>query len=287
MLLRYGYRIVFETDGALPLVTQLAARPERRMDLRVPEIVRTFPAVHHTSYTDGFGNLCTRLTAPDGRFELTSDAIIADSGLPDPICPEAGQDPVDELPDDVLIYLLSSRYCEVDLMGPTAWELFGQTPPGWARVQAVSDWVNDHMRFSYHEANPRRTAFGAYQDRVGVCRDYTHLAITMCRALNIPARYINGYLGDIGIPPEPTPMDFAAWMQVWLGGQWWTFDPRNHALRVGRIVVSIGRDATDCALISSFGQHRLQEFKVWTDEVNEAGEKISPGPSAAIYPRPG
>ncbi|WP_312527133.1 transglutaminase family protein [Paracoccus sp. (in: a-proteobacteria)] len=269
MLIRYGYRISIETTGPLALITQMTARPERRMDLRHDETLRSWPEVAKSTYTDGFGNLCTRMTAPGGLFVMESDALIADSGLPDPIAQDAQEIPVSQLPDEVLIYLLASRYCETDLMGDFAWETFGALPPGWARVQAVVDWVHANMRFDYQAANPRRTAYGALQDRAGVCRDFAHLAITICRCLNIPARYVNGYLGDIGIPPEPVPMDFAAWMQVWLSGRWWTFDPRNHIPRVGRIVVGVGRDATDVALVSSFGQHRLKEFKVWTDEVTE------------------
>ena len=272
MLIRYGYRIAIESDGPLALITQMAARPERRIDLMQSETTLFSPAVAVSDYIDGFGNLCTRMTSPGGIFHLESSAIIADSGQPDPISLGAQEIPVSQLPNEALIYLLPSRYCETDLLGNLAWQNFGAMTPGWGRVQAVVDWVHDTLRFDYHAADPRRTAVTAVQDRAGVCRDFAHLAITLCRCLNIPARYVNGYLGDIGIPPEPDPMDFAAWMQVWLSGRWWTFDPRNNTRRIGRIEVGIGRDATDVALISSFGQHRLKEFKVWTDEVQSGTE---------------
>lgn len=274
MHIRYGYRITIESDGPLPLVTQMTARPERRMDLRQAETVVSDPPVPMAGYTDGFGNICSRMISPGGVFTLTSDAIIADSGEPDPTFPDAVEDPVALLPDDVLVYLMPSRFCESELLGQFAWQNFGHLKPGWSRVQAVVDYVHDHITFNYQDADATRTAYGAWQQQKGVCRDFAHLAIALCRSLNIPARYINGYLGDIGIPPEPYPMDFAAWIQVWLSGRWWTFDPRNNRFRIGRIVCGIGRDAVDVALMSSFGQHKLKEFKVWTDEVDEAGIAI-------------
>lgn len=267
MLIRYGYRITLESDAPLPLIAQLTARPERRLDLRAPEAFRTDPAVPHATHIDMFGNLRTRLTAPGGCFTLESDAVIADSGLPDPVFPAAQESPVEALPDAVLPYLAASRYCETDLLGELAWDLFGQVAPGWARVQAICDFAHAHLAFSYGDADQFRTAHSAYAERKGVCRDFAHLAIALCRCLNIPARYAFGHLGDIGVPKSPDPMDFAAWMHVWLSGRWWTFDPRNNAPRIGRITIGHGRDAADAALISSFGTHELREFTVWTDEV--------------------
>ncbi|MCQ0970344.1 transglutaminase family protein [Paracoccus sp. TK19116] len=181
---------------------------------------------------------------------------------------------IEELPDDVLIYLMASRYCDTDLLTAAAWDLFDLLPKGWERVQGIVDWVNNHITFNYQDADSTRTAHGAFEQKKGVCRDFAHLAISFCRAMNIPARYINGHLGDIRIKPPADPMDFAAWMQVYLAGRWWTFDPRNNAARVGRIVIGHGRDAADVALLSSFGGHRLEAFTVWTDEVDEAGNKI-------------
>jgi transglutaminase-like putative cysteine protease len=267
MLIRYGYRIGIESDGPLPLILQLTARPERRLDLRGPERFRTDPGLAHAVHLDLFGNLRTRLTAPGGALVLESDAIIADSGLPDPVCRAAEEVPVADLPDAALTYLTPSRYCESDLLAELAWDLFGNVTPGWGRVQAICDFVHDHLVFGYGDADVFRTAKGAHNERRGVCRDYAHLAIALCRGLNIPARYVFGHLGDIGVPKSADPMDFAAWMQVWLSGRWWTFDPRNNAARIGRIVLGLGRDAADTAMISSFGPHRLTEFTVWTDEV--------------------
>ncbi|UXU76237.1 MULTISPECIES: transglutaminase-like domain-containing protein [unclassified Paracoccus (in: a-proteobacteria)] len=269
MLIRYGYRITLESDGPVPLITMMTARPERRMDLRGTEQFRTDPEVACATHLDVFGNLRMRLTAPGGRLTLQSDAVIADSGLRDPICPAAQEIPVASLPDEVLPYLAPSRYCESDMMGQIAWDLFGNVAPGWPRVQAICDFVHQRLVFSYGDADVFRTAHSSYAEQKGVCRDYAHLAIALCRALNIPARYAFGYLGDIGVPPSPDPMDFAAWMHVWLSGRWWAFDPRNNSPRIGRITIGHGRDAADVPMIASFGTHRLVDFKVWTDQVKD------------------
>lgn len=267
MLIRYGYRIGILSEGPLPLIAQLTARPERRLDLRAPEAFRIQPAVPYATHIDLFGNLRTRLTAPGGLLVLESDAVIADSGLPDPVFQDAVEMPIEALPDHVLTYLTPSRYCETDLLGDVAWDLFGNVAPGWSRVQAICDFVHRRLAFNYGDADVFRTAHGAYSEQKGVCRDFAHLAITLCRCLNIPARYVFGHLGDIGVPRNPDPMDFAAWMHVWMSDRWWTFDPRNNTPRIGRIVIGHGRDAADAALISSFGAHELKEFTVWTDEV--------------------
>lgn len=277
MLIRYGYEITIAADAPLPLIAQMSARPERKLDLRGPERFATDPGVAFSTYLDGYGNFCHRLTAPEGRFTLTSDAVIADHGMPDAEDLTAEEMPIEALPDDVLLYVMPSRYCDSDLMGAVAWETFGSVPRGWRRVQAISDWAHDRLRFDYQRADATRTGYDAFQARTGVCRDFTHLAITACRALNIPARYVNGHLGDIGIPPVPDPMDFCAWMEVYLSGRWWTFDPRNNARRIGRVVLGYGRDAADVALISSFGAHRLEGFKVWCDEVDAAGNVVVQG----------
>lgn len=274
MLIRYGYRIAIETQAPLPLILQMTARPERRLDLRGSETFHTAPAVPYATHIDLFGNLRTRLTAPGGLFTLESDATIADSGLPDPVCQDAREMPVEALPDHVLTYLTPSRYCETDLLGQVAWDLFGNVEPGWARVQAICDFVHNRLVFNYGQADVFRTAFTAYNEQKGVCRDFAHLAIALCRCMNIPARYAFGCLGDIGVPKSADPMDFAAWMHVWLSDRWWTFDPRNNRPRIGRIVIGHGRDAADAAMISSFGPHVLKEFTVWTDEVDADGNLI-------------
>ncbi|MDO5605310.1 MAG: transglutaminase family protein [Paracoccus sp. (in: a-proteobacteria)] len=277
MLIRYGYDITIECDAPLVMVTQMSARPEVQAQLRGIEAFSSDPAVSFSTYIDRHGNLCRRLTAPAGQMRLRQIATIADSGQPEPEYPEAAEMPVESLPDEVLIYLMPSRYCDSDLLGQAAWDLFGTTPPGWHRVQAIMDWVHGHITFDYMRADATRTAHDAFRAGHGVCRDFAHLAIGLCRALNIPARYVNAYLGDIGIPPPKDPMDFAASVQVWLSGRWWSFDPRNNARRIGRIPVGYGRDAVDVALISSFGQHRLVNFTVITDQVDAGGRVIPPG----------
>ena len=267
MLIRFGYEITINCWDPTPTVLQLSARDERSGDLVRPERFTTNPGVESTVYRDMFGNTCRRLIAPAGDLTLRGDSLIQDSGRPDPADPDAIQHSVADLPDDVLIYLMGSRYCETDKLSQIAWNLFGHIQPGWARVQAIVDFAHDRLRFDYQQARSTRTAFEAYEERVGVCRDFAHLAVTLCRCLNIPARYANGHLGDIGIEYNPDPMDFCAWMEVYLGGRWWTFDPRNNARRIGRVVLGYGRDAADVAMLSSFGPHILNSFTVWTEEV--------------------
>jgi transglutaminase-like putative cysteine protease len=266
MLIRYGYEISITCPQPTPLVCLLAVHEERKADIRVPESVFTVPEVATSTYLDLFGNRCRRLVAPAGDLTLWGDATIEDDGELDPVLPGAREVPVAALPDDCLLYLMGSRYCETDRLSQAAWDMFGNTPPGWGRVQAVCDFVNRHIRFDYQQARSTRTAFEAYNERVGVCRDFAHLALTLCRCLNIPARYINGHLGDIGVPVVD-PMDFSAWIEVFLGGKWHTFDPRNNVPRIGRIVIARGRDAADIPLINSFGPHMLKSFRVWTYEV--------------------
>lgn len=245
----------------------LNIHPSRRPDLLSEQTLRFGPAAESWDYLDGFGNACTRILAPAGEIRITTDFEIYDSGLPDPVLASATQADIQDLPDEVLVYLLGSRYCDTDRLSDFAWNQFGQTPLGWARVQAVCDFVHAHLTFDYQRADALRTAHGGYTDRVGVCRDFAHLAITLCRCLNIPARYCTGYLGDIGIPPVDYPMDFSAWFQAYLGGHWHTFDARHNTPRIGRILMATGRDATDVALSTSFGTSNLIGFNVVTDEV--------------------
>ena len=245
----------------------LDVHPERRVDIQRENSFQTSPPVPSTTYIDGFGNRCRRFIAPPGALMLRVDGTIMDGGSPDPVAPQARETPVEHLPDEVLVFLLGSRYCETDKLSQTAWNLFGSLSPGWARVQAVCDFVHGHLKFGYQYARATRTAAEAYEERIGVCRDFSHLMIAFCRCLNIPARYVNGYLGDIGVPPDPAPMDFSAWLEVFLENRWYTFDARHNVPRIGRIVVARGRDATDVALINSFGPHTLNTFKVYTNEV--------------------
>ena len=268
MLIRYVYEITINCPQPTPLVCLLAVHEDRAADIRAPETVFTTPKVPTTTYRDMFGNRCRRLVAPAGDLTMWGDATIEDSGELDPVDWSAREVPVADLPDDCLVYLMGSRYCETDRLSQVAWDLFGNVAPGWGRVQAVCDFVNGHIRFDYQQARSTRTAFDAYNERVGVCRDFAHLAVAFCRCLNIPTRYVNGHLGDIGVPVI-NPMDFSAWMEVWLDGAWRTFDPRNNKRRIGRIVVARGRDAADIPLINSFGPHLLKSFRVWTYEVTE------------------
>lgn len=267
MRLSLGYRMRFDLPQPTPMIAMLNVHFSRAGDLERPDHMVTSPSVPMHSYRDAFGNWCNRFVAPAGSFEMRADTVIRDDGLPDPAAPEAAQWAVEDLPDDTLGFLLGSRYCDTDLLLDRAWALFGTTPPGWARVQAVCDFVHGHVAFGYEYARATRTASETLAEGRGVCRDYTHLAIAFCRGLNIPARYCTGYLGDVGTPPPYPPGDFAAHMEVFLGGHWWIFDPRNNARRQSRVLIARGRDAADVPLTHSFGPHKLTEFQVWTDEL--------------------
>lgn len=266
MLIRLGYEIAIECQQRTPIISLLEIHSDRQPDIQRQTRVLTSPSVPTSVYQDQHGNTCRRFVAPEGSFRILYDAVIEDSGEPDEANPIAQETPVDELPDDVLVYLLGSRYCETDHLADLAWSLFGHLPPGWPRVQAIVDYVHNRLSFGYAYARSTRTAAQAHEERVGVCRDFAHLAISLCRCMNIPARYVNGYLGDIGVPADPAPMDFNAWIEVFLDGRWYTFDARHNMRRIGRIVIARGRDATDVPLLHSFGPHRLSLFKVWTYE---------------------
>ncbi len=270
MLIRIGYDIVFEHPVPTPIIAMLYLHPSCRPAIRRDEYLLIDPPVQVTGYVDGFGNRCGRFTSPAGSIRLWNDAVIEADDTPDVQEPAALQREIHELPDDVLEFLIASRYCEVDRMVVLAWQLFGSTPPGWARVQRVCDFVHRHLKFDYLQARNTRTAYEAYRERVGVCRDFTHLAVTLCRCLNIPARYCAGYLGDIRVPTVPDPMDFSAWFEAYLGDRWYTFDARHNVPRVGRVLMARGRDAADVALLTSFGSSRLDRFMVWCNEVDDA-----------------
>lgn len=269
MLIKVGYELAYDCPQPTPMLLTLNVHYSRSADMVVPDHIVTQPALPIGQYRDTFGNWCSRLVAPTGRLVITASGVVRDSGEPDPVVPDARQHTIDDLPEDALVFLLSSRFCETEHLANLAWSLFGTTPLGWPRVQAVCDFVNRHIAFGYEHARPTKTAWEAYNEGRGVCRDYAHLAIAFCRCLNIPARYCTGYLGDIGVPPAG-PMDFAGWFEAYLGGRWYTFDPRNNTPRIGRVLMARGRDATDVALTTTFGPNTLASFKVWTDEVASA-----------------
>jgi transglutaminase-like putative cysteine protease len=268
MLIRYGYELTFSCAQPTMRVCLLDAHPERSQRLCYEIPPTTMPSIPTTTYLDIYGNLVRRFIAPMGDLTITADAVVEDSGLPDRVAIEAQEVPVEHLPNECLLFLLASRYCESDKLADIAWTHFGSSPRGWRRVQAICDFVSDHLTFGYEFARSSRTAFEAYHERIGVCRDFAHLAVAFCRCLNIPARYANGFLGDIGVPPDPAPMDYNAWFEVFLDGRWITFDARHNVPRIGRITVARGRDATDIPLVTSFGPHVLKTFRVWTDEVD-------------------
>jgi transglutaminase-like putative cysteine protease len=242
----------------------------RASDIVTPDLLTTDPATQVTAYRDGFGNWCSRIVAPAGRIRLKSMGIVRDWAQPDVMSPFARQHALQDLPEETLVFLLGSRYCETDLLSDAAWARFGQFTPGWPRVQAICDFVHNHIAFNYQNARSTRTAWEAFNERTGVCRDYAHLAISFCRSMNIPARYCTGYLGDIGTPPPYGVMDFAAWFEVYLDGGWHTFDARNNVPRIGRVLVARGRDAADVAIVTTFGPNSLESFQVWTDEIAES-----------------
>ena len=264
---RTGCRLRYRLPKPTPLIAVLNVHYSRFGDLERPDYLTTSPSVPLESYRDGFGNWCTRLVAPAGDFTLGTDGVFRDTGRPDPVSPRALQHAVQDLPFETLIFLQGSRYCDTDLLSEEAWRLFEASEPGWERVQAICDFVHDHVSFDYMKAKATRTASQTLAERQGVCRDFAHLAIAFCRCMNIPARYCTGYLSDIGEPEPHPPGDFAAWMEVYLAGEWWMFDPRNNSPRIARILIARGRDAADVPLTQTFGQNTLTEFKVWTDEL--------------------
>jgi len=273
MLLRLAYDIQFDIPAEVAMVALLNVHSSRVGELLEPDELHTEPELNVTHYTDSFGNHCVRFIAPPGHLRLSSTTLIKDSGNADDVNWQARQLPVGELPNETLRFLMNSRYCEVDRFSSIAFELFGQTNPGWSRVQAICNWVHNKVTFNYQQARPTKTAMDVFTERVGVCRDFQHLAITFCRAMNIPARYATGYLGDIGVPVV-MPMDFSAWFEVWLDDRWWTFDARNNMPRMGRILMATGLDAADVALTTSFGRADLAYFFVKTVEEDAEGNEI-------------
>ncbi len=269
MRIRAGFRITYDCPAPSPMLMMLSVHPSRRGDLETPDVLTADSGAPISQYVDGFGNICSRATLPAGRTVLSADFVCRDSGLPDPVLPHLGQSPVEDLPDEAIVFLLGSRYCETDKMSDLAWSLFGQTPLGWPRVQAIVAYAHNRVTFGYQHARPTKTAYDAHEEQLGVCRDYAHLAVTLCRCMNIPARYCTGYMGDIGVPIDGV-MDFCAWFEVWLGGAWRVFDARHNHPRIGRILMARGRDATDAAIITSFGDALMVGFEVTAEELPEA-----------------
>jgi transglutaminase-like putative cysteine protease len=270
MQIHVGYELIYDCPQPVPMILMVNIHYSRASDIVTPDYLTSDPSVPINGYRDSFGNWCTRIVVPAGRTQLKGHAVVRDSGKPDAVVTSAEQHAVRDLPEETLIYLMGSRYCETDRMTDVAWQLFGKTPPGWDRVQAICDYVHNHITFGYENARSTRTAWEAFNERAGVCRDFAHLAVTFCRCMNIPARYCTGYLSDIGIPPPYGVMDFAAWFEAYLGGRWYTFDPRNNVPRIGRVLIAQGRDAVDVAIATTFGPNTLESFTVWTDEAAES-----------------
>jgi transglutaminase-like putative cysteine protease len=265
--IRIGCEMTYQLPQSTPMIAMLTVHASRVSDLEYPDYLITTPSVPVHGYRDTFGNWCNRLVAPAGQFTLKTATTIRDTGAWDAADRAADQVRIENLPSDTMLFLLGSRYCETDRLVDIAWKLFGHTELGWPRVQAVCDFVHSHITFGYEHSRPTRTATEAFEERLGVCRDFAHLALTFCRCLNIPARYCTGYVSDIGLPPPHAPQDFAAWIEVFLGGKWHMFDPRNNDPRIGRILIAYGRDATDVPLTLTFGANTLTAFTVTTEEV--------------------
>ena len=277
LTMRLGFDMVFDLPAPTPMVLMLYVHPEKIHHLRSPEMLRFEPHLVPEIFYDTFGNRCARVVAPAGELRVMQDQLYDDLPVPEPQpSPEARQHPIEELPAAALQYLLGSRYCEIDRLSAVAWDLFGKIPTGGARVLAINEWVFKNITFGYRLSRPNKMALDVYTERTGVCRDMMHLAVTFCRALNIPARYATGYLGDIEAAPDPTPMDFSAFYEVYLDGQWWPMDARHNVARIGRVLMARGRDAADVALVTSFGAHKLKKFTVVTDEY------IEPKPQLAL-----
>jgi transglutaminase-like putative cysteine protease len=297
MQIRVGYELIYDCPQPTPMMLMLSIHHTRVGDIVVPDRLIADPGIPIAAYRDAFGNWCSRIVAPKGRLRLHASAIVEDSGEPEVVALSDGQHAVQDLPEECLPFLLGSRYCETDLLSEMAWTLFDKSPTGAGRVQAICDYVHRHIAFGYENARPTKTAWEALNEGTGVCRDYAHLAITFCRCMNIPARYCTGYLGDIGMPPPYGPMDFAAWIEAYVGGRWQVFDPRNNMPRTGRVLIARGRDATDVAISNTFGPNTLLSFRVWAEEIkgppigrdlgNVAGNSVAQGNVAARGKRPG
>ncbi|MDR5795073.1 transglutaminase family protein [Caballeronia sp. LZ008] len=266
MRLRVGYELWYECLQPTPMMLMLNTHFSHAKDVVVADVLVTDPPLPIRQYRDLFGNLCSRIVAPVGRVALSTTALLNVSDSMETRPTEGWAHPVEQLPDDTLTFLLGSRYCETDLLVEIAWQIFGQCTPGRDTVLAICDYVHQHIEFDYGHARPTKTAWDVYRERKGVCRDFAHLGVTLCRAMNIPARYCTGYISDVGLPPVTAPMDFAGWFEAYVGGSWQTFDPRNNAPRIGRVLMAYGRDAADVAISNAFGAAVLTHFKVHCDQ---------------------
>jgi transglutaminase-like putative cysteine protease len=270
--IRAGYDIAFQCTHAVPVVLMLTTHPSRDGDILSDQLMQFSPRVDARDYFDPYGNICTRLVAPPGLLEIRSEFVVRDSGLPDEVCPAAQQWDVADLPGDVLPFLLASRDCDTEKLSTLAWSLFGAIQGGWQRAQAIRHYAHQRIECGYHHARVDRTASEGHEEGRGVCRDFAHLAVALSRCMNIPARYCTGYLGDIGVPADPAPMDFSAWYEVFLDGRWFTLDARHYHPRIGRILIARGRDAADVAISTAFGPAQLVRFNVTTEELREASQ---------------
>jgi transglutaminase-like putative cysteine protease len=293
MKIRIGYDMTFQTNAGLPMNLALYTHSSRQQDLLYVDYIHVQPEygpeLPVQMAIDAFGNKIGRIVSPGGKLRIWSNNTVRDSGLPDAVPSndaESYQAPPDNLPPEVLQYLLPSRYCEVELLQDRAWGLFGHIAPGWNRAKAVVDFVHNNVTFGYQHARNTKTAMEVWKERCGVCRDFQHLCVTLHRALNLPARYVTGYLGDIGVLPNPAPMDFSAWHEVYLGGRWWALDGRHNQARIGRILMATGRDAVDVALTTQFGNGWLQSFRVITEEIAESQSSFTESLSSEDHQQP-
>lgn len=284
MRIRLGYQIGYTFEQPTPMIATVNVHYSRASDLECPDTMTCTPSVPYVSYRDGFGNWCNRISAPAGHFTMSAQTVIRDGGAPDPVPVDGQQVPVPDLPQETLVYLLGSRYCETDRLSEAAWDLFAEEPQGWPVVQAISSYVHRHLVFDYNSARPTMSALDAFREQRGVCRDFAHLGVALCRAMNIPARYCTGYLGDIGVPPSPDPMDFSGWFEVYLSGGWYTVDPRNLHPRIGRVLIARGRDAADVAITTTFGPNKLTHFQVFAEEIPETGPPMAIHSPVAAQP---
>ncbi len=293
MLMRFGFEITADCPGPVPLLLALSVHTSVTGRIIGQDVVRTDPVTPAREYIDQFGNRITRMVAPGGRLHLWSDAVIEMSREPDPVDWSAVQHPVDELPDDTLRYLVASRYCDSDTLSNFAWNRFGHIEGGWARVQAICDHVHEETSFGYKFGRSDKTASEVQREKTGVCRDFAHFSVTLCRAMNIPARYASGYLPDIDVP-YAGPGDFCAWFEAYIGGRWHTFDARHNTPRIGRVLMVHGEDAADVAIATSYGGYQLNFFKVWSDEIPDAPDhevqqmlETRPDTEALVFPSSG
>jgi transglutaminase-like putative cysteine protease len=268
LTLRVGSEFIYSSQGETPAILQVEARLDSDAKI-VQEKWEVEPHVSSHTYSDVYGNRCRRVTLPPGQTTLRYDALVEVSAHPDVVVPEAQTALVQNLPDDLLLFTLASRYCQSDSLSNDAWNLFANTPPTWARVQAICDWAHRNVIYVSGCSTPETTALDVYNSQQGICRDFAHMGVTLCRAMNIPARYCFGYMPDIGVEIPDVAMDFHAWFEVYLGGKWHTFDARHNVPRIGRVPIARGRDAVDCAMVTTYGAAILEKMTVWADEATQ------------------